>query len=127
MAGFVDFVEPARKRSHRTAWLTKLVLALGDADRVTPTSLRLRPAITDNKVRGTCGRRAMHDYAQRLRAFFRFAKARGWCVPGIAKGIMVPRFMRGESVPDNEFFGRASKRSGLPTESRLATRGIRTL
>jgi site-specific recombinase XerD len=41
----------------------------------------------------------MHDYAQRLRAFFRFAEARGWCLPGIANGIMTPRFMRGDSVP----------------------------
>ena len=56
-------------------------------------------AITDKKARGTCGRRAMHDYAQRLRAFFRFAEARGWCLPGIANGIMAPRFMRGDSVP----------------------------
>ena len=56
-------------------------------------------AITDKKARGTCGRRAMHDYAQRLRAFFRFAEARGWCTPGIANGIMPPRFKRDEPVP----------------------------
>ena len=56
-------------------------------------------AITAKKARGTCGRRAMHDYAQRLRAFFRFAEARGWCVPGIAKGIVAPRFMQDEPVP----------------------------
>lgn len=56
-------------------------------------------AITDKNARGTCGRRAMHDYAQRLRAFFRFAEARGWCAPGIARGIMAPRFMRDEPVP----------------------------
>jgi integrase/recombinase XerD len=35
-------------------------------------------AIKDKKARGTCGRRAIHDYAQRLRAFFQFAEARGW-------------------------------------------------
>jgi len=56
-------------------------------------------AITEKKARGTCGRRAMHGYAQRLRAFFRFAEACGWSTPGIAKGIMAPRFMRDESVP----------------------------
>lgn len=56
-------------------------------------------AITDKKAQGTCGRRAMHDYAQRLRAFFRFAEARGWCAAGIAKGIVAPRFMRDESLP----------------------------
>jgi integrase/recombinase XerD len=56
-------------------------------------------AISDKKACGTCGRRAMHDYAQRLRAFFRFAEASGWCTPSIAKGIMAPRFMQDESVP----------------------------
>ncbi len=56
-------------------------------------------AITDKKAWGTCGRRAMHDYAQRLRAFFRFAEARDWCTPGMADGIMPPRFMRDEAVP----------------------------
>jgi len=56
-------------------------------------------AITDKKARGTCGRRAMHDYAQRLRAFFRFAEARDWCTPGMADGIMPPRFKRDEAVP----------------------------
>jgi site-specific recombinase XerD len=56
-------------------------------------------AINDKKARGTCGRRAMHDYAQRLRAFFRFAEALGWCTPGMANGIMPPRFKRDESVP----------------------------
>jgi integrase/recombinase XerD len=30
----------------------------------------------------------MHDYAQRLRAFFRFAEARGWCTLGVANGII---------------------------------------
>jgi integrase/recombinase XerD len=40
-----------------------------------------------------------HDYAQRLRAFFRFAEARNWCLPGLAAGIMPPRFMRDEAVP----------------------------
>ena len=56
-------------------------------------------AINGKKARGTCGRRAMHDYAQRLRAFFRFAEARGWCTPGMANGIMPPRFKRDEFVP----------------------------
>ncbi len=56
-------------------------------------------AINDKKARGTCGRRGMHDYAQRLRAFFRFAEARGWCTRDMANGIMPPRFMRDEAVP----------------------------
>ncbi len=49
--------------------------------------------------RGAWNRRTIHDYAQRLRAFFRFAEARGWCVRGVANGIIPPRFMRDEGVP----------------------------
>jgi len=56
-------------------------------------------AIAAKKARGTCNRRTMHDYAQRLRAFFHFAEARGWCMPGLAAGIMPPRFMPDEAVP----------------------------
>jgi integrase/recombinase XerD len=56
-------------------------------------------AVNDKKARGTCGRRRMHDYARRLRAFFRFAEARGWCTQGMANGIMPPRFKRDETVP----------------------------
>ncbi len=48
---------------------------------------------------GACCRRTIHDYAQRLRAFFRFAEAHGWCAPGLAAGIMAPRFLMDETVP----------------------------
>ncbi|MBM3623934.1 MAG: integrase [Alphaproteobacteria bacterium] len=56
-------------------------------------------AIAAEKARGACNRRTMHDYAQRLRSFFRFAEARGWCAPGMADGIMPPRFKQDEDVP----------------------------
>jgi len=56
-------------------------------------------AIAAEKARGAFNRRTMHDYAQRLRAFFRFAEKRGWCVPGMADGIMPPRFKRDDDVP----------------------------
>ena len=49
--------------------------------------------------RGAWSRRTIHDYAQRLRAFFRFAEAHGWCAPGLAAGIMAPRFLMDEAVP----------------------------
>ena len=41
----------------------------------------------------------IHDYAQRLRTFFRFAERRCWCTPGLADGIMPARFHCGETVP----------------------------
>jgi integrase/recombinase XerD len=49
--------------------------------------------------RGAWCRRTIHDYAQRLRAFFQFAEAHGWCAPGLAAGIMAPRFLMDEAVP----------------------------
>ena len=56
-------------------------------------------AIAAEKARGTCNRRTIHDYAQRLRAFFHFAEARRWCRPGLAAGILPPRFIWDEAVP----------------------------
>ena len=41
----------------------------------------------------------IHDYAQRLRTFFRFAEQQGWCTPGLAEGIMPSRFYPGETIP----------------------------
>ena len=49
--------------------------------------------------RGAWCRRTIHDYAQRLRAFFRFAEAHGWCALGLAAGIVAPRFLMDETVP----------------------------
>ena len=46
-----------------------------------------------------CSRVTIHDYAQRLRTFFRFAERQGWCTPGLADGIMPSRFHPGETVP----------------------------
>ena len=46
-----------------------------------------------------CSRVTIHDYAQRLRTFFRFAERQGWCAVGLAEGIMPSRFHRGETVP----------------------------
>src|SRR5580693_816517 len=48
---------------------------------------------------GGLERRTIHDYAQRLRPFFLFAEARGWCRAGLAAGIMAPRFMADETLP----------------------------
>jgi site-specific recombinase XerD len=56
-------------------------------------------AIAAEHGRGAWNRRTIHDYAQRLRAFFLFAEVRGWCLPGLAAGIMPPRFMADETVP----------------------------
>ena len=46
-----------------------------------------------------CSRVTVHDYAQRLRTFFRFAERQGWCAMGLADGIIPSRFHPGEAVP----------------------------
>ena len=46
-----------------------------------------------------CRRATIHDYAQHLRTFFRFAERRGWCTPGLAEGIMPPWFLPGAPLP----------------------------
>ena len=46
-----------------------------------------------------CSRIAIRCYAERLRTFFRFAESRGWCTPGLADGIMPPRFHPGKPLP----------------------------
>ena len=46
-----------------------------------------------------CSRRTIRCYVQRLRTFLRFAEHRDWCAPGLADGIMPPRFHPGEAVP----------------------------
>jgi len=56
-------------------------------------------AVAAEHRRGAWSRRTIHDYAQRLRPFFLFAEARGWCRAGLAVGIMAPRFMADETVP----------------------------
>lgn len=56
-------------------------------------------AVAAEHGRGIWGRRTRHDYAQRLRAFFRFAEMRDWCRVGLAAGIVAPRFMADETVP----------------------------
>ena len=38
-----------------------------------------------------CSRITIHDYAQRLRTFFRFAERQGWCTLGLADGIIPSR------------------------------------
>ena len=49
-------------------------------------------------ARRTLSRWTMAGYAQRLRVFFRFAEARGWCMRGIADAIKAPRIYTDEQL-----------------------------
>lgn len=56
-------------------------------------------AIAAEHGRGAWSRRTIHDFTQRLRPFLSFAENCGWCQPGLAAGIMAPRFRADETVP----------------------------
>ena len=75
------------------------LLTASDVPLASVTITDIDGAIAAKNARGTWSRRTMHDYAQRLRAFFRFAEDRGWCMPGMAAAIMPPRFYPDETVP----------------------------
>ena len=53
-------------------------------------------------MKGASGwnRRSVSTAAQSLRAFFRYAEQRGWCVASIAKGIQSPKMYRFEGLPE---------------------------
>lgn len=76
------------------AWLAEAgvpLIGVGIAD--------IDEAIVAEHRRGAWTRRTTHDYAQRLKAFILFAEAQSWCRPGLAAGIMAPRFLADTTLP----------------------------
>ena len=72
------------------AWNLPLeTLTIADLDR----------AVAAKSEQGGCGRHSLHAYLKSLRAFFRYAEARGWCAPGLAEAVAPPRLSAGETVP----------------------------
>ena len=60
------------------AWNLPLeTLTIADLDR----------AVAAKSEQGGCGRHTLHAYLKSLRAFFRYAEARGWCAPYTARVI----------------------------------------
>ncbi len=55
-------------------------------------------AIEAKTARDHFSRGTIRGYAERLRAFFRFAEDRGWCTPGMAEGIVPGRFYPDQKV-----------------------------
>ena len=56
-------------------------------------------AVMAKSARAELSRRTIETSAGRLKTFFRFAEERGWCKPGIAAGITIPRIYVNEDVP----------------------------
>ncbi|WP_442580315.1 tyrosine-type recombinase/integrase [Mesorhizobium sp. ASY16-5R] len=104
--------------NHFLAWLAGKGVPL-NAVRMTD----IDDVIAAEHRRGVWKRRTIHDYAQRLRAFFLFAEASGWCRAGLAAGIMAPQFMSDETVPkgitrDDALRLLASVRGDRPVDKR---------
>ncbi|MGH2436187.1 MAG: tyrosine-type recombinase/integrase, partial [bacterium] len=59
----------------------------------------LDEAIAQKGSHDGCRRASIGFYAASLRAFFRYAEAKGWCSPGLADAIMAPRVYRDELMP----------------------------
>jgi integrase/recombinase XerD len=66
------------------------------------TAVRLRDVDDFLISKGATGwsRKSARGYADSLRAFFRYAEQRGWCMPGIAEGITSPRLYVHEGLPE---------------------------
>ena len=56
-------------------------------------------AVAAKSARAELSRRTIQNHAVRLRMFFRFAEDRGWCRPGIAAAISMPRMYVNDAVP----------------------------
>ena len=56
-------------------------------------------AIAAKSARAELSRRTIEKYAVCLKMFFRFAEDRGWCKPGIAAAIAIPRMYVNDAVP----------------------------
>jgi site-specific recombinase XerD len=72
-------------------------------------------------------RRSVSTAAQSLRAFFRYAEQRGWCVAGIAKGIQSPKIYRFEGLPEGPTWKevqRLLRTARRPKSVALRTRAI---
>jgi integrase/recombinase XerD len=103
---FAAYMEHEQKLSpktiHSRCWVVARFLDLfhvkdGSLHNVTPQ--RIDMAFQKMLGPGGCSRESVQMFASALRAFFRFAEARGWCRKGLAASILAPRVFSQASVP----------------------------
>ena len=106
MAAFAEFLRSDRGLAPVTidgccSVLWQLLGRLCSADaplrEVTPT--QIDAVFMEEATDGRYARSTVRDRATTLRAFFRFAAARGWCRPDLAATIKAPRVFAQESIP----------------------------
>ena len=72
----------------------------GSLERLGKLSIRqIDEAIALKRCQDGCNRASVQFYAASLRAFFRYAEARGWCQQALATAIMAPRVYQHELIP----------------------------
>jgi integrase/recombinase XerD len=59
----------------------------------------LDQALTQNDVQKSQARVTIRTRLSALRAFFRYAEARGWCTRGLTDTIILPRIFKSETLP----------------------------
>ena len=74
-------------------------LAASDISMASVKIIDIDAAIAAKNARGDYSPVTMKGYAQRLRAFFRFAEQRSWCMRGMAAAIIPPRVYPDATVP----------------------------
>jgi integrase/recombinase XerD len=103
---FADYMEQERGLSPATirgrCWfvprfLNRLGAADGSLREVTPH--RIDMALQEMLSSGNYARISIQGWANALRAFFRYAEARGWCRKGLAASIRGPRVFAQTSLP----------------------------
>jgi site-specific recombinase XerD len=103
---FADYMEHEAGLSaatiySRCRWIRKFFERLrvkgGSLHGITPHQIdRAFQKLLDS---GRYSRKSVHVFAGALRAFFRFAEARGWCRKGLAASIQAPRVFSQASLP----------------------------
>ena len=103
---FADYMEHERGLSPATVrgrcWfvprlLKRLGRAGGSLRGITPN--RIDKALQEMLSQGAYSRISIQGWASALRAFFRYAEARGWCRKGLADSIRGPRVFAQTSLP----------------------------
>lgn len=107
VAAFAEWMEKERGLAYQTVrnhrygadWFLRW-LAANNISLASVTINDIDRAMAAKFKTGKCRRQSIRAYAARFRAFFAFAERMGWCMPGIAAGIMAPRFYPDEDVPN---------------------------
>jgi site-specific recombinase XerD len=106
IAAFADYLQRERGLAPQTIsthcdYLQRFLHVLNVPPKTLPqiTLRQIDQAFMDKIIPAGYARSTIHHYADALRAFLRYAQQQGWCPPGLAENIHLPRLYRQESLP----------------------------